>query len=154
MEVLLVNTVPVSREDLEVWLECTPVLKQLTFGDPVRFGRGSSTSMPVYPHGTEECSLDDSFVKLLTPEPNQPFLCPNLRILRCGFKSRISGDAVLAFLMARTQLAEGHSRIEEVSMQELMYDFPFAGEAYAEDERLKQIHIYDPAYGYDFSFFD
>jgi hypothetical protein len=137
MEVLLVSTLSVSKEDFGLWLECTPVLKQLTLGNLTIFG--PPYPMPMYTEGPEECTLDDSYIKMLTPEQNQPYLCPNLKIFRCALKSRVSGDAVLAFLMARTSLTESHSRIEEVSMHELPYDFPFGGKAHGEDERLKQI---------------
>ncbi|KAJ2935013.1 hypothetical protein H1R20_g2082, partial [Candolleomyces eurysporus] len=137
-EVLSVNLPTVSREDLQSWLECMPALKQLTLGQGFQF----ATPPPVISLSTDfETSSDDSCIDLLTPKQDQPYLCANLKIFRYSIKSRIPVDTILAFLTARTDplLVGNGGIVEEVSIHQLPYDFPFGDSSDAEDERIKSI---------------
>ncbi|KAJ2924856.1 hypothetical protein H1R20_g12238, partial [Candolleomyces eurysporus] len=139
-EVLSFNLPSVSREDLQSWLECTPALKQLNLGQEFQIA-------PPPPPLTSsalldfECAFDDSCISLLTPKQDQPYFCPNLKIFRCSMKPRVSGDAILAFLAARTDplLVGDGGIIEEVSIHDLPYDSPLGDWTEAEEERLKPI---------------
>jgi hypothetical protein len=135
MEVLLISIPSISKEDFGSWLECTPVLKQLTIGDPAQFGHRPSMRM----HVDALRDLDSPCIEMLIPKQDQPYLCPHLKIFRCTAKSRISGDTILAFLKSRTFLTDRCSRIEEVLIHELPYDNPFGEMTGEGDERLKPI---------------
>ncbi|RXW22079.1 hypothetical protein EST38_g3765 [Candolleomyces aberdarensis] len=136
--VLSVNLPTASKEELRSWLECTPALKQLTLGQELQFAPPPPVlSIP----SNFENPFDDSCIGLLIPKRDHPHLCPNLKIFRCSIKARISGDAILAFLKARTNplLVGRGGIIEEVSIHQLPYDAPFGASTDAEDERLKSI---------------
>ncbi|KAJ2935076.1 hypothetical protein H1R20_g2072, partial [Candolleomyces eurysporus] len=138
MKVLSANLPSVSKADFGSWLECTPALKQLTLGHQIQFGPPRSM-FSTDDEELEESGLDDSCIEMLTPNQDQPYLCPDLKIFRCTVKSRVSGDTILSFLKARTFGANSRSRIEEVAMHELPYDNPFGEITDEEDERLKPI---------------
>jgi hypothetical protein len=138
IEVLSVNLHIVAREHLQSWLECTPGLKQLSLG--AEFETASVPSLISVANGSEN-QFDDSCIASLTPNRDQTYLCPNLRIFRCSIKGRMSGDAVLKFLKARTDpLSVCHGRpIEEVWIHQLPYDFPFGDLSDVDDEMLQPI---------------
>ncbi|RXW22082.1 hypothetical protein EST38_g3774 [Candolleomyces aberdarensis] len=137
-EVLTVNLPTVPREDLQSWLECTPILKQLTLGEEFQF----APPPPVISSSTSfETPFEDPCIDFLTPKQDQPYLCPNLKIFRCSMKAHIPVDTILAFLKAKTDrlLVGNGGIIEEVSIHQLAYDFPFGNSTDAEDERVKSI---------------